>query len=139
MYNYTPNRDYLGRTTSGVTSLGISERWERMLCYSLGLFGLGWLSGLIMLLLERRNVNVQRHAKQAILVFGAISIIGLILALVGGGLGWIPVLGAVAHGTTAVLGWLLGLISFALWVVLEVLAFLGPKTLFLGPRWDRFL
>lgn len=139
MYNYNRNRDYLGRPVgASATSLGISERWERMLCYSLGIFGLGWLSGLIMLVLERRNQNVQRHAKQAILIFGTISIIGLVVALLAGGLGWIPIVSILAHGVAAVIQFILTLVTFAFWVLLEVMAFLSPKTVFAGPRWDRF-
>lgn len=140
MYNFDRNRDYLGRQVgTSATTLGISERWERVLCYSLGIFGFGWLSGLIMLLLERRNQTVQRHARQAILVFGIIGIISLVLALLGVGVGWIPILGGVAHLGLGFLGWILNVINFVLWVVFEVMAFLGPKTLFTGPRWDRYL
>lgn len=140
MYNYNRNRDYLGRQVGGsATSLGISERWERMLCYSLGIFGLGWLSGLIMLLIERRNQNVQRHARQAILVFGVIALIGLVLTLLGAGFGIIPFLGGIAHAGFGFLAWILSVINFILWVAFEVLAFVTPKTLFAGPRWDRLL
>ena len=47
-------------TGDGPTSLGMNERLERVLAYPLG-----WVTGLILFVLERKNRNVQWHAKQS--------------------------------------------------------------------------
>ena len=64
MYNY--NQNY-----SSPTSLGIQERWERVLAYALI-----WVSGLILLFVEQRNQTVRRHAMQSVIIFG--SLVGFV-------------------------------------------------------------
>lgn len=66
------------------TTLGIPERWERVLCYAFG-----WLSGLVLLIVEQRNHNVRRHAAQSVMVFGALSILAFVVATLGGHAGWL--------------------------------------------------
>jgi uncharacterized membrane protein len=124
MYNYNQNN------YSAPTTLGIPERWERVLCY-VG----GWLTGIIFLLIEQRNQTVRRHAAQSTLIFGVLGILGLIVQVLGAGLGGVLVIG----GVIGTVGWLLGLVGFAAWVGLMVLAYFSAKTLFTGPRWERFL
>lgn len=87
------------------TSLGLSERLERVLAYPLG-----WVSGLILFLLERRNQNVQWHAKQSMAVFGPLSIVYFLVTLLAGILGNIWLIGGI-------LGLVLGfLANIVLWV-----------------------
>ena len=62
----------------GPTSLNISVRWERVLCYVFG-----WLSGLVMFIIERENRNVRRHAAQSMLVFGGLNILGWLVGILG--------------------------------------------------------
>ncbi len=91
----------------GPTSLGLSERLERVLTYPLG-----WLSGLIFFLIERKNRNVQWHAKQSMAVFIPLSILWWIVGNLGLWLGKIWVLGIF-------LGFGLGLIAnIILWVMI---------------------
>jgi uncharacterized membrane protein len=52
--------------TKGKTSTGMEQNLEGLLCYVLG-----WLTGIIFLLLEKDNKFVRFHAIQSILVFGA--------------------------------------------------------------------
>jgi uncharacterized membrane protein len=105
------------------TSLGIDERWERVLCY-VGI----WVSGIIMLLLEQRNANVRRHAKQSIAVFGVLSLLAWVVGIFGGMLGWIPVLGFFFGAGFGLIHGLIILVMVVLWLVLMALAFMSPRT-----------
>jgi uncharacterized membrane protein len=111
------------------TVLGIDERFERVLCYALG-----WITGVIFLVIERRNAAVRRHAYQSVVVFGALSVIWLILTILGG-LAGIPILGFFLGIGLGILGFILGLITLAAWVLFMVLAFMSPET-FIGNRRD---
>jgi uncharacterized membrane protein len=75
-------------TGDGPTSLGLSERLERVLAYPLG-----WITGLILFVLERKNRNVQWHAKQSMAVFGPLSVIYFLVNLLGAILGKIIFIG----------------------------------------------
>lgn len=92
----------------GKTSLGIEQNLEGLLCYVLG-----WITGIIFLLLEKENKFVRFHAIQSIVVFGAYTVIAIIL-------GFIPIIGWI-------LGYLIGALAFILWVVLMVKAYQGQK------------
>ncbi|HEU5381408.1 MAG TPA: hypothetical protein VFV38_38790 [Ktedonobacteraceae bacterium] len=75
-------------TGDGPTSLGLSERLERVLAYPLL-----WVSGLLLFLVERKNRNVQWHAKQSMAVFGPLSILYFLVGILGDLLGKIWVIG----------------------------------------------
>jgi len=79
-----------------------------LLCYVLG-----WVSGIVFLILEPKNKFVRYHAIQSIIVFGAITIASAILS-------WIPFIGAF-------LSWALGVLAIILWIVLMVKAYKGTK------------
>jgi uncharacterized membrane protein len=125
---YNPRSHY-----SAPTALGIDERLERVLCY-VGL----WVTGLIFLVLERRNATVRRHAMQSLLVFGTLSVILFILSLFGGALGAIPLIGwvfGIGFGLIHGLVWIAGAI---LWVFLMIAAWFSPAT-FIGDRYTRYV
>ena len=88
------------------TSTGLQENVAGLLCYVLG-----WVSGLVFILLEAENKFVRFHAMQSIIVFGILSIIGIVF-------GWIPWFGWVISS-------LVGLLGFVLWIVLMVKAYQG--------------
>lgn len=90
------------------TSTGLEENVAGLLCYVLG-----WVSGIIFLLLEKENKFVRFHAIQSIVVFGALSVIMIILS-------WIPFI-------RYFINWLLALLGFILWIVLMVKAYQGNK------------
>jgi uncharacterized membrane protein len=90
------------------TSIGLEENVAGLLCYVLG-----WVSGIVFLILEPKNNFVRYHAIQSIIVFGAINIASLIL-------GWIPIIGGF-------LVWALGVLAFILWIVLMVRAYQGKR------------
>src|SRR5579863_1730136 len=128
MYNYNQSGQYQQPTT-----LRISERWERVLCYALG-----WVSGLIMLIVERRNPTVRRHAAQSVLVFGVLSILGWLAGAFGGLLGHIWVIGGLFSLGFGLIGGLITLVSLGLWILLMVLAYFSPTTFISGPRSSRY-
>lgn len=86
------------------TSMGLEQNVAGLLCYVLG-----WITGLIFFLMEKDNKFVRFHAMQSILVFGALTVIGIIL-------GWIPILGWI-------LGAILSVVGVILWILLMVKAY----------------
>ncbi|MBL7125026.1 MAG: DUF4870 domain-containing protein [Dehalococcoidales bacterium] len=90
------------------TSTGLAENVAGLLCYVLG-----WISGLVFILIEQENKLVRFHAMQSIIVFGTLTIANFIL-------GWIPFIGAF-------LIWLISLLGLVLWIVLMIKAYQGTK------------
>ena len=90
------------------TSTGLTENVAGLLCYVLG-----WISGLVFLLIEQENKFVRFHAMQSIIVFGTLTIARFIL-------GWIPLIGVFFAVIISVTG-------FILWIVLMVKAYQGTK------------
>ena len=88
------------------TSTGLDENIAGLLCYVLG-----WISGLVFILIEKENKFVRFHAMQSIIVFGILNIAGIIL-------GWIPFVGLFLWPLISVLG-------LILWIVLMVKAYQG--------------
>ena len=93
----------------GKSSTGMQENVAGLLCYVLG-----WLSGLVFILIEKESKFVRFHALQSIYVFGVLTVASIIL-------GWIPVVGPM------VLNPIIGLISVVLWIILMVKAYQGTK------------
>lgn len=86
----------------------MQENVAGLLCYALG-----WVTGIIFLLIDKRPW-VRFQAAQSIAVFGGLTIIRIGLVLMhgvgGGGLGW----GLIA---------LVGFIGFVLWIILMIKAY----------------
>jgi uncharacterized membrane protein len=96
------------------TSVGLEENVAGLLCYVLG-----WVSGLVFILIEKENKFVRYHAMQSIFVFGAFTVIQIVLSFFM----WIPYIGIIF----SILSGLIGLLAFILWIVLMVKAFQGQK------------
>jgi len=79
------------------SSTGLDANVAGLLCYVLG-----WVSGLVFILIERESKFVRFHALQSIYVFGILNIAGIILS-------WIPFA-----------GWFLSSVIWILWVVLWI-------------------
>ena len=90
------------------TSTGLDEKIAGMLAYIVG-----WVSGIVFLILEPNNKYVRFHAFQSIIVFGALTVVGVVL-------GWIPVLGTIIYI-------LVSIAAFILWIILLVKAYQGQK------------
>ena len=110
-----------------LTETGLAPNVAGLLCYVLW-----WVSGLVFLMLEPKNDFVRFHAKQSVIVFGAIFVI-----MIGVGiLVWIPILGYIFDA----INWVIGAIAFVLWIVLMVKAYQGAryKIPWAGERAERW-
>lgn len=90
------------------TVLGVTENLEALFCYALG-----WVTGLVFLLLEQKNAFVRFHAMQSLVTFLGLFIVSTVI-------GFIPVLGLLV----GLILWPLGIV---LWIVLMVKAYKGEK------------
>jgi uncharacterized membrane protein len=86
------------------STTGLEPNIAGLLCY-LGL----WITGIIMLVLERNNKFVRFHAAQSIVVFGSLTILS-------GALGFVPFAGQFFSAA-------IGIVIFILWLVLMVKAY----------------
>lgn len=89
------------------TVLGVDENIEALLCYVLG-----WLTGIVFLLLEKENLFVRFHAMQSLVVFLALFVLSIVIGL-------IPVIGLLTP--------LIFLLSLVLWILLMIKAFQGER------------
>ena len=96
------------------TSTGLAENVAGLLCYVLG-----WISGLVFLLIEQENKFVRFHAIQSIVTFGSITVVSIALSI----LGLIPFLGVVFDIANIIIG----VLAFVLWIVLMVKAVQGTR------------
>ena len=99
----TPSDEPGGRATTG-----LEPNIAGLLCYVLG-----WITGLIFILIEQEDQFVRFHAWQSIFTFGGLTLIGLAV-------GWIPLAGVI-------LGAIVGLATVALWILLIVMAAQGNR------------
>lgn len=90
----------------GTTDTGIKPNIAALLSYLLG-----FVSGLIFILIEKKNKFVRFHAMQSLTVFVALFVLQLVLSV-------IPILGVIMGG-------LLTLAGVVLWIVLMVKAYQG--------------
>jgi uncharacterized membrane protein len=96
------------------TSTGLEPNVAGLLCYLLG-----WITGLIFILLEKENGFIRFHALQSTITFGAFTVLQIFFSLFD----WVPVLGIIFF----VFQILLGILAFILWIVLMVKAYQGER------------
>ncbi len=96
----------MSQQPEGKTSTGLQQNVAGLLCYVLG-----WVTGIVFLLLEKDNRFVRFHAVQSIVVFGALTVVDFVL-------NFIPIIGWV-------IAWIIGVVAIILWVVLMVKAYQG--------------
>jgi len=90
------------------TSLGLDKNVTALLSYLLG-----WVSGLVVILIEKEDDFVRFHAMQSIVTFGALTILSILLGSMFTVFGFLSPLIQVA--------------GIALWVLLMVKAYQGEK------------
>jgi uncharacterized membrane protein len=104
------------------TSLGLSERLERVLAYPFL-----WVGALILFLVERKNQNVQWHAKQSMAVFGPLCILWWLVGFLASILSHIPLIGflfgLVLGFLSTIIFWLI--VVLAIWLI--VMAWFRPN------------
>ncbi len=103
-----------------MTTLGMDERWERVLAYSLF-----WVSGLFLFFTEK-NQNVRWHALQSIVTFGGLTVLIVVVSILNSTLSWIPFLGLFISFGLGLLLRILGWIWFLLWIWLMIMAWVNP-------------
>jgi uncharacterized membrane protein len=101
-----------------------SENATGLLCYLLG-----WVTGIIFLVIDKRPY-VRFHAVQSIVVFGGLSVLGILVRTITGA-------GFNGYGEMAgnlgsfFLGWvlygLIGLVALVFWLLLVVKAYNGER------------
>lgn len=104
---------------SAVTDTGLQENVAGLLCYAVG-----WITGLIFFLIDKRPF-VRFHAKQSIVVFGALNILHFVVAMIFGVSFLTGGLGAASIGL--LLSRLISLVTFVLWIVLMLKAYQGQR------------
>jgi len=90
------------------TSMNLEENVAGLLCYVVG-----WITGIVFLVLEKENTFVRFHALQSILTFLPLSVIAWLL-------GWIPFVGWA-------LGALVSILMLILWLILMYKAYQGER------------
>jgi uncharacterized membrane protein len=88
-------------------TFGLDENIASALTYVLG-----FITGIIFILMEKENKTVRFHAMQSIIVFLGLFIVGLVL-------GFIPFIG--------MLVFLIWIVELILWLVLIIKAYQGEK------------
>jgi|GEM_PF-1398949 len=58
------------------TALGMDENIESALCYALG-----WITGVVIFILETANKTVRFHAMQSIIVFGGLNVLIIVVGM----------------------------------------------------------
>lgn len=105
------------------TSTGLDENIAGALAYLLG-----FITGIILLLIEKDNEFIRFHAAQSIVVFVALFVVNIILSVIGGSMAFG---GVYAFGFVSIMVWLLSLlislIAFILWIYLMFMAYKGNK------------
>jgi uncharacterized membrane protein len=94
------------------TQTGLTENVAGLLCYVLG-----WITGLIFLLIDKRPF-VRFHAAQSLVAFGALNIVSIVLttafiggSIFGGGFNWS------AFGFWVTIKHLVDLTALVIWIV----------------------
>jgi len=106
-------------SSSAMTQTGMKENVAGLLCYVLG-----WVTGLIFFFIDKRSF-VQFHAKQSIVIFGGLQLIGVVVgmsfgfSLMTGGWTGFSLGFALYH--------LLQLIGLILWIVCMIKAYQGER------------
>ncbi len=90
------------------SSTGLSENVAGTLCYALG-----WITGLIFLIVEKSSSDVRFHAMQSFMTFGLLSVAGVAVNFLPGIGGFI--------------GWLLSMLTLVLWILLMFKAWRGER------------
>jgi len=91
---------------------GLQENVAGLLCYVLG-----WVTGIIFLLIDKRPW-VKFHAAQSIVVFGGLTILRIGVSILSGTMG-----GIMGFGLWVGLGMIISLVGLILWILLMVKAY----------------
>jgi uncharacterized membrane protein len=96
----------VGAKPEAESSTGLSANVAGLLCYVVG-----WITGIVFLVWEKKSTFVKFHAWQSVMTFGVLTLASLVLS-------WIPIVGPV-------FAWIIGILSFVLWIILMIQAGTG--------------
>ncbi len=116
------------------TTLGLSERFERVLAYMFFCF-----SGVVLFIFEK-NRTVRWHAIQSMLTFGFLFILMFVVSMLRSILGIIPLLSYLTNFGLGLLLSMLQVVTVMLWLWLMGMAIVRPgyRLPFIG-KWVRLL
>ncbi len=114
------------------TTLGLSERFERVLAYMFFCF-----SGVVLFIFEK-NRNVRWHAVQSMLTFGTLFVVMFVVNTLKDILRIIPLLGILTSFGLGLLFHILEILTISLWLWLMFMALVRPdyRLPFVG-KWVR--
>jgi uncharacterized membrane protein len=101
------------------TTVGISPNLAGFLCYLAG-----WITGIVFVLLEKKNTFVKFHAWQSIITFVTLTAVQVVLLTIAGMTADSYWAGGAAYVCTA-FSRIVWLITVGLWIALMVLAYQG--------------
>jgi len=104
---------------SSEASIGLSANVAGLLCYVLG-----WVSGIVFLLIEKKSKFVKFHAWQSIMTFGVLTIVQIIVS------GILAAIGAATFSfgliaVAGVIGTIIWVLMVVLWIILMIQAGTG--------------
>jgi len=118
-----PHSTAKGTTPVDATSTRLNARTEALLSY---LFW--WVSGLVFIIIERKNKYVRFHAVQSFLYLGAAAIVLGILKAIAAFAGGIFLLGFLLGPLFGFLLYAVGFVVVLSWLYLMIQAYRGKKT-----------
>jgi uncharacterized membrane protein len=89
-------------------STGFTPNVAGLICY-IG----AWITGIVMFVLEQKDDSIRFHAAQSIVVFGTLTVAGVVL-------GWLPYVGGMFIPIIAIVG-------VILWIILMLKAYNGER------------
>ena len=101
------------------SSAGLEPNIAGLLCYILG-----WITGIIFLLIESKNKFVRFHAMQSIVTFGGLTVLQILISIINRLLWSIIWRGAGSWALASTLTGLLGIVSLIIWLATLALAVL---------------
>jgi len=102
------------------TDSGMDQNLAGALCYVVGI-----ISGIIFLFIEKENRFVRYHAWHSIIVYASIIVLFILLSILSAIFAFIPVIGWILSILGTLLGIVLGLGTFVLWIYLMYQAYQG--------------
>jgi len=113
---YEPPASTQGTSPFDPTSTGLQAKTEALLSYLLG-----WFSGIIFLLIERKNRFVRFSAAQSTIFFGIVTVLYILLRFIS----VIPILGFLLSPVIGFITFVGGIVVFLIWLFLIIQSYSG--------------
>lgn len=100
------------------TSLGLDENIEALLSYVLG-----WITGIIFLVMEKDSEFVRFHAMQSTITFLGFTVLSIIVSAISFTLFFVPLIGILF----ALIDWIIRIAAIITWIVCMLKAYQGER------------